>query len=98
MTYAAPQVRRKIEARLPPAPSTSFKPEPVLQEANYQHILNVIDNMTVVMEREEDIRQHYLCSSMATSRGRARARRSTIGARSTSSLEFATGVPPTRDT
>jgi hypothetical protein len=41
----------------------------VLDEANYKHILNVIDNMTVVMERspsafakmgEEDIRQHYL--------------------------------------
>jgi hypothetical protein len=69
MTYAAPQVRRKIEPRLPPAPSTPFKPEPVLQEEHYQHILKVIDNMTVVMERsptafsamgEEDIRQHYL--------------------------------------
>jgi hypothetical protein len=69
MTYAASQVRRKIEPRLPPAPSTPFKPEPVLQEAHYQHILNVIDNMTLVMERsptafaemgEEDIRQHYL--------------------------------------
>ena len=68
-TYAAPQVRRKIEPRLPPAPSTPFKPEPALSEAHYQHILNVIDNMTVVMERsptafakmgEEDIRQHYL--------------------------------------
>jgi hypothetical protein len=69
VTYAAPQVRRKIEPRLPTAPSTPFKPEPVLEEAHYQHILNVIDNMTVVMERsptafaemgEEDIRQHYL--------------------------------------
>ena len=61
--YAAPQVRRKIEPKLPPASSTPFKPEPVLQEQHYQHILNVIDNMTVVMERsptEEDIRQHYL--------------------------------------
>jgi hypothetical protein len=62
-------VRRKIEPKLPPAPSTPFKPEPVLYEAHYQHILNVIDNMTVVMERsptafsemtEENIRQHYL--------------------------------------
>jgi hypothetical protein len=68
-TYAAPQARRKIEPKLPPASSTPFKPEPVLQEQHYQHILNVIDNMTVVMERsptafaemgEEDIRQHYL--------------------------------------
>ena len=43
--------------------------EPVLEEAHYQHILNVINNMTLVMERsptafqemgEENIRQHYL--------------------------------------
>jgi hypothetical protein len=69
VTYEAPQVRRKIEPKLPAAPTTSFKPEPVLQEAHYKHILDVIDNMTVVMERsptafaemaEEDIRQHYL--------------------------------------
>jgi hypothetical protein len=69
MTYAAPQVRRKIEPRLPAAPSTLFRPEPVLQEAHYQHILNVIDKMSLVMERsptafaemgEENIRQHYL--------------------------------------
>jgi hypothetical protein len=69
MTYAAPQVRRKIEPKLPPAAATPFKPEPVLQEAHYKHILDVIDNMTIVMERsptafaemgEEDIRQHYL--------------------------------------
>jgi hypothetical protein len=68
-TYAAPQVRRKIEPKLPSAPTTPFKPEPVLEEAHYKHILNVIDNMTQVMERsptafaemgEEDIRQHYL--------------------------------------
>jgi len=67
-TYSAPQVRRKVQP--PPAASSApFKPEPVLDEANYKHILNVIDNMTVVMERsptafaemgEEDIRQHYL--------------------------------------
>jgi hypothetical protein len=69
MTYVAPQVRRKIEPKLPPASTTAFKPEPVLQEAHYKHVLDVIDNMTVVMERsptafaemgEEDIRQHYL--------------------------------------
>jgi hypothetical protein len=69
MTYAAPQVRRKIEPKLPPAPTTPFKPEPVLQEAHYKHILDIIGNMTVVMERsptafaemgEEGIRQHYL--------------------------------------
>jgi hypothetical protein len=68
-TYAAPQVRRKIEPKLPPASNAPFKPEPVLEEAHYKHILDVISNMTLVMERsptafaemgEEDIRQHYL--------------------------------------
>jgi hypothetical protein len=67
-TYAAPQVRRKVQSA-PVASSAPFKPEPVLNETNYKHVLNVIDNMTVVMERsptafaemgEEDIRQHYL--------------------------------------
>ena len=41
ITYAAPEVRRKIEPRLPSTSSTPFKPEPVLQEAHYQHILNL---------------------------------------------------------
>ncbi len=67
--YSAPQVRRKIEPKLPSASTASYKPEPVLDEANYQHILKVLENMTHVMERsptafaemgEEDIRQHFL--------------------------------------
>jgi hypothetical protein len=66
-TYAAPQVRRKVVP--PPASTAPFKPEPVLDDQNYKHILNVIENMTKVMERsptafaqmgEEAIRQHYL--------------------------------------
>lgn len=68
-TFAAPQVRRKVIPAPPPASATPYKPEPVLDEANYQHILKVIENMTHVMERsptafaemgEEDIRQHFL--------------------------------------
>jgi hypothetical protein len=94
MTYAAPQVRRKIEPTLPPAPSTPFKPEPVLQEEHYQHILNVIHNMTLVMERsptsfaamaEEDIRQHYLVQLNGHFEGAATAETSTTRARRTSS-------------
>jgi len=68
MTYKPSEVRRKI---VPMRPTTqlSFKPEPVLDESEYQHILSVMDNMTKVMERsphtfaymdEEDIRQHFL--------------------------------------
>lgn len=67
-TYRAPEVRRKLT---PAKPSTvaPFKPEPAIEEAEYQNILGVMDNMTTVMERsphtfknmgEEDIRQHFL--------------------------------------
>lgn len=68
-TYAAPEVRRKVQPVLPAAPKGTYHPEPVLDEANYKHILSVIENMTHVMERsptafremgEEDLRQHFL--------------------------------------
>jgi hypothetical protein len=67
-TYRAPEVRRKLTP-VKPQIVAPFKPEPTLGEAEYQHILNVMDNMTKVMERsprtfqnmgEEDIRQHFL--------------------------------------
>jgi hypothetical protein len=57
-TYAAPAVRRKIEPRLPPASTAPYKPEPVLDEAHFQHILGVIQNMTVVMERSPSAFTH----------------------------------------
>jgi hypothetical protein len=68
-THAAPQVRRRIEPKLPPASGAPYKPEPVLEEIHYQHIIKVIENMALVMERsptafaemgEEGIRQHFL--------------------------------------
>jgi hypothetical protein len=67
-TYIAPAIRRKLTP-VKPKTDTPFKPEPTLDEAEYQHILTVMDNMTKVMERsphtfqtmgEEDIRQHFL--------------------------------------
>lgn len=67
-TYRAPEVRRRLSP-VRPQVVAPFKPEPTLDEAEYQHILNVMDNMTKVMERsphtfqkmgEEDIRQHFL--------------------------------------
>jgi len=68
ITYVAPQIRRTTT---PQRASTNspFRPEPTLDEAEYQNILNIMDNMTKVMERsphvfvrmgEEDIRQHFL--------------------------------------
>lgn len=68
-TYAAPEVRRKLTPTLPPAGKTPYKPEPVLADSDYGHILNVIQNMAHVMERslsafvsmdEESIRSHFL--------------------------------------
>lgn len=68
-TYTAPEVRRKMMPSLPPASSTPYEPEPVLDMENYNHILSVVQNMAQVMERspsafkgmgEEDLRQHFL--------------------------------------
>jgi len=68
-TYALPEVRRKIVPILPLATTAAFEPEPVLDAENYEHILSVIQNMALVMERsptafksmgEEDLRQHFL--------------------------------------
>lgn len=68
-TYALPTVRRKAPPTLPPASSTPWEPEPTWAMEHYEHALNVIQNMTHVMERspdafkgmsEEDLRQHFL--------------------------------------
>lgn len=68
-TYAAPIVRRKISPSPPTANSASFRPEPTLADAEYEHILTVMQNMALVLERspsafktmgEEDLRQHFL--------------------------------------
>jgi hypothetical protein len=68
-TYALPQVRKKVVPTLPPATSSAYVPEPVLDMDTYDHILTVLQNMTHVMERspsafkamgEEDLRQHFL--------------------------------------
>lgn len=67
-TYVAPVTRKKIFS-LPPATTTAFTPEPVLEIVLYDQILSIINNMVIVMERspnafrnmkEEDLRQHFL--------------------------------------
>jgi hypothetical protein len=69
ITYAAPEVKRKVLPKLPPATAGVFKPEPVLEEAEYQHILTIMESMTHVLERspttfynldEDAIRTHFL--------------------------------------
>ena len=68
-TYASPAVKRRIVTRLPSVSKEPFEPEPALEMAEYEHILSVISNMVMVMERgprafkkmgEEDLRQHFL--------------------------------------
>lgn len=68
-TYRAPEVRRKIKSALRPASSMPSELEPTLDEADYKHILEVIENMAQVMERspsafsampEETLRWHFL--------------------------------------
>jgi hypothetical protein len=69
-TFVAPEVRRKVRPSPPTAsPAAPFRPEPTLDVRNYEHILSVLENMAVVLERspsafktmkEEDLRQHFL--------------------------------------
>ena len=64
-----PEVKRRIVPQLPPVSTKPYRPEPTLSIDEYEHILSVISNMVMVMERspsafktmgEEDLRQHFL--------------------------------------
>ncbi|MBD1933304.1 MULTISPECIES: hypothetical protein [Cyanophyceae] len=68
-TYVVQTVRRKVSISRPSTDMAPFVPEPTLDMQEYEHILSVISNMVMVMERsprafkgmgEEDIRQHFL--------------------------------------
>ena len=68
-TYSAPNVRRRIAPTMPRASTAPYKPEPVLSADDYEHILSVMTNMALVMERspsafaamdEEALRSHFL--------------------------------------
>lgn len=67
-TFKVPDVRRK-PAISKQKKSPSQEPEPVLSDDDYEHILNVIKQMTIVMEKspsafikmkEEHLRMHFL--------------------------------------
>ncbi len=69
MTYTSPEVKRRIVPKLPPASTKPYRPELTLDMDEYEHILSVITNMVLVMERspsafkdmrEEHLRQHFL--------------------------------------
>lgn len=68
-TFTAPEVRRRIAPSMPSASSVPWKPEPALDMAQYEHILKVIGDSALTMERspaafrtmgEEDIRTQML--------------------------------------
>jgi len=68
-TYTLPEIRRKPKFELPKVETKAFEYEPTLPIEEYEHILNIIQNMVMVMERsprafanmeEEDLRQHFL--------------------------------------
>jgi ElaB/YqjD/DUF883 family membrane-anchored ribosome-binding protein len=66
-TYVAPVTRKNVIQRA--ATSAPFKPEPAMDRAIYDEIIDIMHSMTLVMERspnsfakmgEEDIRQQFL--------------------------------------
>ena len=69
LVFTAPIKRRKSPVKRPGIPTEEYKPEPVLAEEEYEHILNVMRSMSLVIERnptafagldEEAIRTHFL--------------------------------------
>ena len=68
-TFVTPEVKRRIIPQPPQASTEPYKPEPALGMDEYDHILSVLSNMVMVMERspkafkgmgEEDLRMHFL--------------------------------------
>jgi hypothetical protein len=91
-TYTAPEVKRKLSPKLPPATTGPYRTEPILEDAEYEHILTVMEGMVKVMERspkafhgldEEGIRSHFLVQLNGHYDGQAPAKHSIIKARRT---------------
>ena len=68
-TFTIPAKRRAKPTRRPEVETGVYKPEPVLDEKEYQHILEILRSMSLVIERnpasfasldEESIRDHFL--------------------------------------
>ena len=67
--FTAPVKRRSLPVQRPSVQVEKYKPEPVLDDKEYEHILNVLRSMSLVIERsphsfatldEEAIRTHFL--------------------------------------
>ena len=68
-TFTIPAKRRTRPTKRPSVETGAYQPEPVLDEKEYQHILEIIRSMSLVIERnpasfsaldEESIRDHFL--------------------------------------
>jgi len=68
-TFTVPAKRRTKPTKSPSVETGTYQPEPVLDEKEYQHILEIIRSMSLVIERnpasfaslnEESIRDHFL--------------------------------------
>lgn len=68
-TYVSPTVQKVIKVEKPKAIIEHITPEPIISDNDYNDILKICHNMTLVMEKsphafkkmgEEDIRQHFL--------------------------------------
>ncbi len=79
-TFTVPATRRPAPTRRPTASAEPYKPEPTLDEAEYEHILKVMRSMSLVIERnprsfagldEEAIRDHFLLQVNGHYRGGA---------------------------
>lgn len=79
-TYSIPFIQKKPKFEPPQVSKEPFKPEPVLSTEEYENILEMIYNMSLVMERsprtfsklnEEEIRDHFLMVLNANYEGQA---------------------------
>ena len=68
-TYSPPEIRRKTRVFRPPPPDSGRAAEPALPDSEYDHILEVIERLTIAIERsprafsrmaEEQLRDHIL--------------------------------------
>jgi hypothetical protein len=68
-TYVVPEVRRKVAPQPPLASTKSYNPEPILEMAEYENILSIIQKTAIMLERspqafqgmdEENLRDQFL--------------------------------------
>lgn len=68
-TYVAPEIRRKVIPKPPPASTKAYVPEPAIEMAEYENILSIIQRTATMLERspqafrgmdEENLRDQFL--------------------------------------